>query len=179
MLHTTVDAIEEIRQKHAVQPSKVSRVVVHTFSDVVKWLVDYRPQSVVDATFSGPYVAALVLSGYRPGPQWYSPANLGSRRLTSLADKVDFRLDTSLELAYRRERLYPSRVELTMKDGARFQSTKHHSRVITTERELLVKFLSQASPTMPKTQVRALWRRLTDFANLRDVNYMRTLLAIR
>lgn len=152
-IHTALDAIRALREEHELDPRAVDRVVVRSFGEMVDWFGDRRPQTMVDAEFSVPYVAALALLGREPGVGWYDSAALRDPEVLALADRVDLERDEECEALFWSERRYAAVVEVTTREGRRLRARRDWARggreVPLSDDEMSRKFLDLARPGLP------------------------------
>jgi len=68
--HAPLDAIQQILDVNAVEAEAIEFVEIRSISDLAENFVDYHPLEMVDAQFSLPYAAAMVMARHPPGPSW-------------------------------------------------------------------------------------------------------------
>jgi 2-methylcitrate dehydratase PrpD len=180
-IHPTLDAVTEIIKKHHPQPKEIEDIEVGTFYEVVN---DYTslPSVPFDVVFSAPYLVALVLHDFPPGPDWLKEEHLKDKSLLETASKVRV---TEWEEA---SRLYPlvnrelmSRVTIIMKDGRAFSSTiripKGDPRNPMSPAELRRKFEVVAGPLLGSEKSRRIYEIITDdLQNLETVTVLTDML---
>jgi 2-methylcitrate dehydratase PrpD len=126
-----IDALLEIRAKHAVDWRRVRRVEVAILEAGAGLIAEpperkYDPQSIVDAQFSMPFGAAVALLYGRAGLDEYSEANLRSAEVRDLMRKVVMTRDAALETNFPRE--WPARVVVEMESGERYEASVRHPK---------------------------------------------------
>jgi len=94
--HAAVDAVLELKQRHAVQAGSISAIEVETFAEVTR-LANYAPRNTIAAQFSIPFALAVALLRDRIGPAEVSDANLRDPAVLDLAGKVRVRVDDELD----------------------------------------------------------------------------------
>lgn len=119
-IHTTLDALGEIRSTHAIEPEAVAAVDVHSNQPLADFFGRQLPRSFVDVEFSVPCSVALHLFQV-PHSQWHDKANWQDSRIQDLASRVRVYLDESYQRLYlelnRASARIPTRVEVTLKEG--------------------------------------------------------------
>jgi 2-methylcitrate dehydratase PrpD len=121
-----IDALLEIRARHAIDWSKITRVEVAILEAGAGLIAEpperkYAPQSIVDAQFSMPFGAAVALIHGRAGLAEYCEANLHSTDVRGLMQKVVMVRDPALEKNFPRE--WPARVAVEMQSGDRYETS--------------------------------------------------------
>lgn len=119
-MHTTMDAVKFLADTISFVPAQIEQIKVVTIESLAKSFINKCPQTMIDAEFSIPYCIAAML--YKvPYTQWHEDANLHSRELLALADKVIVEEASEYQSVYLQNgRLawhIPSRVEIIAKDG--------------------------------------------------------------
>lgn len=120
--HAALDAITEIKQREGLMPEDVNEVVIHS----VAWLKRqeiYRPENVVDAQFSIPYTAAMVLLGLEPGPAWFTEERLRDEAVLRLVDRVRVEVGPEFDRILYEQARTSARVEITTCDGKHLQAS--------------------------------------------------------
>jgi 2-methylcitrate dehydratase PrpD len=126
-----IDALLELRRKHAVRPEQIARVEVGVLSagmDIVAEpaAAKRRPRSLVDAQFSMPFGAAVALLEGSAGLEQYDPTRLDDPAVLALMDRVECAADPELD------RLYPERwpawARVHTTAGAVLQARVEHPR---------------------------------------------------
>ena len=119
-IHSTVHALETLKQEHQFSPAQVSEIRVHTSRRGVEQNGGRDPQDTMAAQYSIPFCAGVAVAGNPRNPVAYAE--------TSLQDPVvrDLALRTKLILDPEIDRLYPthlaSRVEVTLTDGRQVEA---------------------------------------------------------
>jgi 2-methylcitrate dehydratase PrpD len=174
--HSTLDAVKEIVENRSLTPDRIEQVIVKTFPQHTTHLIDYEPVTLVDGEFSTPYTVAMVLAGVKPGPQWYSDRNLRNPRILSLAKRVRVEVDEEAEKMYFRDHKMVSTVEILTKDGKRFVARKDFAKGDPenpfTRDELIEKFQTLASQTLPSSKAKKLASFVERIHTAKDISDM-------
>jgi len=94
--HAAVDAVLELKQRHALRAGDIAAIEVETFSAVTR-LANYSPRNTIAAQFSIPFALAVALLHDRIGPAEVSDANLQDAVVLDLARKVRVSVDEALD----------------------------------------------------------------------------------
>jgi 2-methylcitrate dehydratase PrpD len=118
--HQVVDATLAIINRHKVRPENVSGVHVRIHTTAYEKLFRpenrrYRPQSVVDAQFSIPYIIATTILHGRPMPQHFTDTSIRDERVLAMAADVEGQPDDAYEKEYPTR--YPTSVTIKLKTG--------------------------------------------------------------
>jgi 2-methylcitrate dehydratase PrpD len=144
--HSTLDALSEIIRERQVRAEDVRAVRVCGGSKI-QVFADYRPRSFIDAQFSLPYTAAMLLLraptgyGWLDGEPWHDP------NVLALADRIRVEADPSAEAELAKGYMW-AKVSVELEDGRVEQAQVIHPRGDPrnpmTQQELEHKFLSLA-----------------------------------
>lgn len=119
--HSPLDALRQLIQATDVRAEQVRSV--HMCSDTkIKVFEDCRPRSFIDAEFSLPYLAAMLLLREPTGYGWFDGERWNDPAVQQLADRIHLEVDVEAE-AQAAKGLPLSRVAIELADG----------RVLTTE----------------------------------------------
>ncbi|MEV0283466.1 MmgE/PrpD family protein [Kribbella sp. NPDC050820] len=151
-LHSMLDGLTELRDRHALQADHIAEITIGSFREMVQWFDDPEPQSIVDAEFSAPYTAAMVLQGRRPGPDWYDRATMTDPTVRSLTKRVKLHEDPEMEKIWLERHSYGSRVHVRTTDGRELDIVKEDCRGSRkhpiADVELAQKFLAMTTPVL-------------------------------
>lgn len=133
-VHSALGGLQKLLQENKLVADQVQSVTVHSHQNVATDFAVYEPHNMVDAEFSLPYTAAMIMLGKRPGIGWYTdevmkdPATLENARKVTiryseesdrLLNEEDYRKRRVLaivEVTTKDEKHYRERVELTKGD---------------------------------------------------------------
>lgn len=179
-IHPTLDAVFAIMEEGPVTPEEIQSIHVHTFYEVVN---DYTflPAVPFDVCFSAPFLIALALSGYAPGPGWHEEARIEDEKIRSLATKVVFHEWEEASKAYplvNRELM--SRVEIELAAGETRSKTvripKGDPRNPLTDAELREKFDTTALPVLGREKAEQVFEMVMNLENLDSVRKLTDIL---
>lgn len=119
--HSLIDALETVTDGFTLDPAAIDRIVVRSPTGSIEKHQMKRPDSVMAAQYSMPYIVGATL-GYGPRRfDAYGQDYHQDRRILDIVDRVDAELDTSLD-RYVPDAM-PNRVTLRLKDGSERQET--------------------------------------------------------
>lgn len=126
--HTAVDAALAIAQKHRFAIGDIKSIEIHTGPDEFRLLGDpierkRRPQNVVDAQFSGPWVVATALANGGISLADLAPEGISRPEVLQLCEKTVAILDETLVVDG--GGVGPARVVVELSDGRRLTETAH------------------------------------------------------
>ncbi len=178
--HAALDCINLIREKRPLKADEIEEIIIYSFS-WVKTQEVYALKSAVDAQFSIPYSAALVVKGYKPGPGWYVEERLNDEAITALARKVKVIMDPELERVYQKEGEQAARVEIVTATGERFSEfvrvPSGDPRNPLTQSDIEEKFREQASYVLSDHETDDALEMIKDFEQLKQIQDLMRLLA--
>ncbi len=155
--HTSLDAIREIRARHAFAVEDIDKVIVHAAQLVVKhvgW--KYQPAGLTSAQMNLPFCAATLLLEGDVFIEQFTEAAVTDAARIALADKVEVREDPAISAKGRSGR-YQVRVEILLKDGTRLEqiveAARGSDRKFASADDVAGKFSKLASNVLPQQQV--------------------------
>lgn len=142
--HAVLDALYEITGTEAVDIDRLKSVIIHTTTGAQKNDVGTSYDSVHSAQMSMPYAVAVKLLDGVVGVEQFSPEKLNSDKVREVAKMVEITVDPELDALGLEHRL-AARVELTMKDGERLESSTIRNPRRMSDDEVLNKFYDLAT----------------------------------
>jgi 2-methylcitrate dehydratase PrpD len=128
-IHSTLDAVRELRQAHGIRPDEVRRITVASIEAFPAWFAIRRPATLVDAEFSVPHAVAMTLLD-RPRPTWWEAGSRTDPAALALMDRVELATDPAAQAAYaasRHSARIPATVVVETARGT-FERTRRHAR---------------------------------------------------
>ena len=179
-IHTTLDAIRELRAERPFSADEVEQVIVHV-SQIAKehcgW--EYRPQGVTSAQLNMSYcVATLLLEGEVFVDQFSEEMVADPARL-ALLKRVEVMPDAEITGRGRAFR-HMARVEIRLQDGSILRKTvekRPDEGAFTGEERVAQKFRTLARHMLPAEQVSRLEEAVLNLEQLADVRPLAQLLA--
>lgn len=177
--HAALDCIKALKKEHQLQLDDIDNVVIHG----VAWLKrqeNWDPTDTVDAQFSVPYTAAMVLTGIHPGPAWFTRENLDSEKVSRLSKKVTVRVDPEIDKALYEELTTSARVAITTKAGQRFERfvkiPSGDPRNPPSAEEVKNKFRNQAGYVLTDQEMETVIATIDNLENTGDISDLMSLL---
>ena len=102
-IHSTIDAILDLRSKHGLKPGDVDEIEICNHSVVERqcsW--KYEPVSPLNAQMNIEYCAAIALADGAAGPLQFSEERYTDSEVVTLAQKARFTVDPEIEKIYPR-----------------------------------------------------------------------------
>lgn len=112
--HTTIEALAMLGQ--GLRPDEVARVDVHGFGEFHRSLGGPLPETIVDAQFNAPYLAALELLGRSPA-RGLDENDLGDPQVHAMARRIHLHHEPAFDALHDATMATPVRVVLTAADG--------------------------------------------------------------
>lgn len=116
IFHSTIDALGEVTDGFTITRDKIRSIVVSGPQLIEDQHMMRRPQSVMAAQYSCPYLIGASLAYGPTHYQAYSDAHLDDQRILEVADLVSFSYDADLESMYPKQ--FPTGVTITFADGS-------------------------------------------------------------
>jgi len=184
-LHSALGALEAILKNNNIKADQIRKVVLHSHRDVAEDFAVCEPQNIVDAEFSFPYVAAMVMLGKKPGLDWYSKETMNDPETLQNAKKVEIKYSEESnkllnEEDYRKRRIL-AKIELHLKQGKRYQIRSELSKGDPsdplTRPQLVQKFVDiAASAKMSEDRARKVVETIASFETLGNIQDLGDLL---
>jgi 2-methylcitrate dehydratase PrpD len=119
--HSLIDALETATDGFKLDLQAIERITVDSPTGSVEKHQMKRPDSVMAAQYSMPYIVGATLAYGARRFDAYGPDHHKDARILGIVDRVEARLDTSLD-RYVPEAM-PNRVTLRLRDGSERQET--------------------------------------------------------
>jgi 2-methylcitrate dehydratase PrpD len=165
--HGLVDCMLDLKREQGIRSEDVEAIRLGVLSGGWALVADpievkRAPRTVVDAQFSAPFAVALALARGGAGPDLYNEETLSDPTLRHLMARMECYRDSSLDSAF--PRLWPSAVEVTLRDGRRLATrsefTTGDPEKPLSRADLVAKFVSLASGLMSSGDAEALAQRI-------------------
>jgi 2-methylcitrate dehydratase PrpD len=162
---TPLDALLQLRREHNLRADQVASV---TFGLVRPGIITVwepvarkrRPQTLVDAQFSLPYVAAIAITKGRVGLEDFQPEQIADNSLWPLIDSVECVHDPELDRRYPES--WPSWVRVRTRQGGHIEQAVENPRGDPAnpleEAELLDKFADAAGGAFDQERRSEIWQ---------------------
>ena len=147
--HFALDAVQELRAKHAIKSDDVAKVEVATLPFGVR-MADPEPAAPLAARFSIPYAVAAAMVLGRTDPTAFRPSVMSDARVRDLARRVEITVDP--DASPRRIDRPTAKVRITLRNGTALEATTTVARGDAANPvpagEVEDKFVSLASPVL-------------------------------
>jgi 2-methylcitrate dehydratase PrpD len=175
--HPALDGIASIVKTHSLQPEDIASITIRTSLVINDFnLDDHTPVSMVDAEFSLPYSAAMVILNIPPGVRWHLPETRENENVQKICQKVDIITDEELNRQYfeaKTERANPAIVEVKTVRGKVYTELvtcpkgDPHNKM--SDKELEQKFSGSAVPRLGHPDAEKLIELLWNLENVEDI----------
>ncbi len=175
--HAAIDATLAIREKHAIGPDHIRKIVDRTFR-VSSRGNNPTPRTVAEAKYSNPYIIAMALMEGAAWREQFTVEKITDPRVLELAAKVEVVADDDLDKLY--DEKWPSIVDITTLDGTvyseRVDLPKGEPEFPVTDQELKNKFMSLSCDLVSAERAEKIWDVGMRIDELDDVNEFTALL---
>lgn len=177
------DAALQVARNNLIPISDIETINVRCNDWMIKVLGNppdrkYRPQTVVDAQFSMPYVVAVSMVHKRASVPEFTDDMIFDKDVLDVANKVTWELDEEFEKLY--PKVYPAAIKVTTKNGITYEAQidypKGDPENPLTEEELVGKFKLLASATLPDEKIEKIISTISSLEEVADVSELTKLL---
>lgn len=119
--HSLIDGLGDVTDGFSADPASIDRIVVYSPTGSIEKHQMKRPNSVMAAQYSMPYIVGATLAYGAQRYDAYGPSFHDDTRILDIVDRVDAELDTGLDRYV--PGAMPNRVVVHMKDGSERQAT--------------------------------------------------------
>jgi 2-methylcitrate dehydratase PrpD len=145
-IHNAIDCALDIRKRFAPDLGAIKRITMARHPDWAHYHQNASPRTYHEAQVSLPFSVAVALKEGQALLKQYSDANIANSVIKRISSRVDFVVDNRLP------RGVSCKMTMEMNDGRRLVSQIDHPKGSIenpmTDRELIGKFLSLATPTL-------------------------------
>jgi 2-methylcitrate dehydratase PrpD len=178
--HSAVDAVLELRLRHAFSAGEVEKIRVGTArSVVVQCGFEYQAAGSVQAQMSLQYIVAVTLLEGAALLEQFSEEKIADPRVLELARRVEIVADSEIDRVYPER--YANRVEIILRDGRRFETrvddAKGSSERPLSLPEVAAKFRSLSAAEMSPQQADQVIATVAKLEELNDIRVLTRLLA--
>jgi len=180
--HPYMDCALKLREKYSIQPGEIEEVICRTAEGPVHRLWEplkekQRPSSSYGAKFSLPYSIAVMLVRGRAGLEEFSDAAIKDPETLSLAAKVRYQLDPTIDYP----RHFSGHVMVRLKQGTFLEENQPYLRggleSPLPPKEIETKFRANASIALPNEKVERIVDLVSRLEKLSSVDELSELLA--
>ncbi len=178
-IHPILTALEEILSKERFGIDDLREITCRSFSLVSSYPYDNQePRSMEDAWWSVPWAVAMLILGYRSGPEWYDEERFGDDLVRSVARKTRVVCDEKADRAFPEET--PAEVIVDTKKGkfaSRVKYPKGDPQHPMSNEELREKFRYLSSFVLNRESVVRLEKAVDSLEKIDDLNELTAILA--
>lgn len=181
-LHGTIQAVLDLRAKHAIDPARVERIEIRVGDAIYHhgWWTPQPPLEPIGAQMNLGYAAAVALLDGTVLPQQFSAARRDADDVWALLDKVEVILDADIQNAPL-ERRFATDLAITLTDGTvlRAHVTQPHGAPDdpVTNDEVVAKYRAVLAPIMPADRIAAIEEIVLNLDKLDAIDDLVALLA--
>ena len=176
--HSIIDAVLELREKHAIRPADVALVEVGVNPLVPNILIHSNPHTGLEGKFSAQFCAAAALADGSVGISTFEDQRLADPGIRALMGKVTMTVDPSIPNSL--ERHMWTRVTMSLLDGKRLEipprEVQGHPAVPLSRERLLAKFLDCAERALPKERAESAAEMLDSLEGCPDLRSLTAIL---
>jgi len=178
--HSAVDAVLEIKRRHAFSAAEVEKIRVKTAgSVVVQCGFEYQASGSVQAQMSLQYIVAVTLLEGAALLEQFAEEKIADPRVLDLARRVEIVADPEIDRLYPKR--YANRVEIILKDGRRFETRVDDAKGSIARPlslpEVAVKFRSLAARQLSPQEADQVIETVANLEQLEDIRVLTRLLA--
>jgi 2-methylcitrate dehydratase PrpD len=155
-IHSAIDAVLEIRQKHSMRPPDVDKVQILLYPAALDLLEKVEPQDPYSAKFNIPFCVATALVYGQVGLSAFTTDRLEDPKIQEVMSRISLRRDPELGKLY--PECWPALAEITTRAGqthaARIDFPRGDPKNPMTEEDLVAKFHNLATPALDEERRR-------------------------
>ena len=178
--HSLIDALDDATDGFTLDPEAIDRITVRSPETAIGQHQMKRPDSVMAAQYSMPYIVGAPLAYGPPRYDAFDVAHHDDKRILDIVDRVEAEHDAELD-AFVPAKM-PNRVELHMRDGSTRSAEVMDSRgtpvhPLSTD-EVLEKARALCETVDPEIDLDAIVNTIDQFTDCDDVNDLTGLLTV-
>jgi 2-methylcitrate dehydratase PrpD len=178
--HSAVDAVLEIKRRHAFSAAEVEKIRVKTAGSVVMQCgFEYQASGSVQAQMSLQYIVAVTLLEGAALLEQFAEEKIADPRVLDLARRVEIVADPEIDRLYPKR--YANRVEIILKDGRRFETRVDDAKGSIARPlslpEVAVKFRTLAARQLSPQEADQVIETVANLEQLEDIRVLTRLLA--
>jgi 2-methylcitrate dehydratase PrpD len=178
--HPPIDAALHILRENKIDLDKIEKIKIGTFSQALEPPHDViEVKSMVDVQQSLKCSLALALSGLKPGLDWFADDAFKNPKITEIAKKIEFVVDTEAEESYPPNMM--AYVEMSVEGETYYTRVNYLKGEPTTPMirdELREKFMRLTS-YLETSKVKRIMNMINNFEKIKDIRDLTPLLCAR
>lgn len=171
--HSSLDATAKLMKDNSFDPERITFIEVNSFEEIANKFGVTKPDNIIDAQFSLPYLIALELLG-RSSRFGLREGDLEDPRVFRMAKKVLLCEDAEATERFTKDRVMPSRVVIRMDDGKTLSETvtvpKGDPDNNLSRNEVLSKFRQLAAPVVGEGETERLIEVIDHLEGVEDIS---------
>ncbi len=172
-MQSSLDSLELLLRENAIRNEDVEKIEVYLTPSLKKFFSVYKPYSMIDAQFSLPYAAAMVLKRVPPSSLWYKEEYLNNDAILETAQKIRLIADAEIEKLRTEKSILSPKVKIYMKNGSVYEKqeycAKGHPDKPLTEKEFQEKFFNML-PDIKTDRESRLVKSFMELEDYRSIN---------
>jgi len=127
--HASIDAVNELVKAYSVKSEQIESIEIGGSSKMLKRHEEKRPQSLMAAQYSLPFITALAFFQNLADPSAWNDQTLNRPEVMALAQKVNLRLDDELQNIFESTNDYAGvKMTIRLKNGCEHKTQIRYSR---------------------------------------------------
>jgi len=120
-MQSTLDAISRIISEKSINHTQVYKIQIFLTPYLAKSFDEKSPPNLIDAQFSLPYAATMVLLKKEPSPEWYEPSLLDNNPVVKkIMKKIEIIADDDVEKKRKEESQLKIKIKIFLNDNTEF-----------------------------------------------------------
>src|SRR5699024_2345406 len=152
--HSSIDAAKAIREKYGDLTKQINSINIITFEEAKKSLAENKPQNIIDAQFSLPYLISLELHN-KTAAKGLVESDLDDENVIYLASLINLTVDETFNHKFVTQGKMESKVEITLNNGKIISQyidyPKGDPKNPVTKKDIEQKFVNLASSKFTKS----------------------------
>jgi 2-methylcitrate dehydratase PrpD len=182
--HSSADAMFKLVEQHKLEPDDVCKIEIRVTKQVKVMVCEpeekkKKPETVVDAQFSIPYVVASILVNKHLFVDEFTETSIRNPKILETSAKVQCLVDEELDRLAGRE-LAPVIVTVETNVGDRYYQrvdrARGHPKNPMSEKDLMEKFMANAAKLLPDKNIRGICSAIGNIEQLKDFKNIMTLM---
>jgi 2-methylcitrate dehydratase PrpD len=171
-MQSSLDSLSLLIRENDIENEQVEGIEVYLTPSLTEFFSVYEPPSMVDAQFSLPYAAAMMLEKIPPSPLWYTKERLHSSRILKTAQKIKLITDMEVERLRIEKSILSPRVRIVMKNGKVYEKqeycAKGHPEKPFSEEDFKEKFINML-PDLKYDKKKEMIYKISQLENYRSI----------
>lgn len=120
-MQSTLDAISRIISEKSIDYTQISKIQIFLTPYLAKTFNVKNPASLIDAQFSLPYAASMIVLKKEPSPEWYESSLLDNNPVVkAMMEKIDLIADDDAEKKRKEESQLKIKIKISLNNNSEF-----------------------------------------------------------